>query len=152
MLKYLSASVIMVAILIVIASFTTIQPGDEKFKNLKVLPKDITDDQLDSVMDHFKVSLGVKCGFCHAMAADSSVKRHLDFASDAKPEKSRAREMLQMTAYLNTTYFNPDHSTKPDTIHTVMCFTCHRGIKEPEAKLLFPQLDSLMQLQHVKKN
>ncbi len=153
MLKYFSAILITVAIVFVTASFTTTPPVDDAFKNLKVLPKNITDEQLDSVMDHFKISLGVKCGFCHAQmaVADSTGRKHLDFASDAKEEKQTAREMYQMTAYLNATYFNPDHSTQPDTLHTVICYTCHRGSHEPEASKLFPQLDSLMQLDHKRK-
>ncbi len=60
--------------------------------------------------------------------------------------------MMRMTAYVNSNYFNPDHSSQPDTLHTVICYTCHRGNKEPGADMLFPQLDSLIRLQHVRKN
>ena len=151
MKKYFSVFFVLAAIIVITASFTLMPPADDEVGNLKVLPKNITDQQLDSVMDHFKLSLGVKCGFCHAQQKDTSADRHLDFASDEKPEKIRAREMLQMTAYLNATYFNPDHSTRPDTIHEVICYTCHRGGHDPGADMLFPQLDSLMMLQHQRK-
>ncbi len=60
MLKYLSTLAMAAVTVTVIASFTIITPYNEKFKNLKILPKDITKDQLDSVMDHFRGSLGVK--------------------------------------------------------------------------------------------
>ena len=52
---------------------------DGGFKNLKVLPKDITDEALDSVMGEFSISLGVRCNFCHARKSDTT-KRGLDFA------------------------------------------------------------------------
>ncbi len=116
------------------SSFSWKHPGGH-FKNLKVLPQDISKEQLDSIMDEFKFSLGVKCGFCHARFADTS-NHHLDFASDAKDEKLAAREMMKMTKHINGDYFNWMHSTMPDTIHTVRCYTCHRGNKQPES--VFP--------------
>jgi hypothetical protein len=53
-----------------------------KAKNLKVLPKNISKEKLDTIMDGFKDALGVKCGHCHAAQKDNP--RKLDFASDAK--------------------------------------------------------------------
>ena len=150
MFRYIFTLGIIIAIMGLSASFTTIMEDDPGFKNLKILPKNITEEQLDSVMDSFKASLGVKCSFCHAMDPDTSKGRHFDFASDAKPAKEKAREMLQMTAYLNATYFNHNQSTRPDTLNTVICFTCHRGTKEPVASSLFTQLDSIMVEQHRK--
>ncbi|HTB32759.1 MAG TPA: c-type cytochrome [Bacteroidia bacterium] len=117
---------------------------DEGFKNLKVLPKNITDDQLDSVMGEFSISLGVRCGFCHARKADTT-KRGLDFPSDKKDEKNIARNMYKMTAYLNSTYFNWNNSTRPDTIHYVVCYTCHRGTHEPDSKVFLHIIDSTEQ-------
>ena len=149
MKKYSTVIVIIILIVISASSFISSPPVNHEFQNLQVLPKDITEDQLDSVMDHFKASLGVKCDFCHAGGLiDSSGRRHLDLVSDAKEEKLMAREMLKMTAYINATYFNFNNSTRPDTIHTVICYTCHRGSHEPEASNLFPQLDSIMQSGH----
>ena len=150
MFRYIFTLGIIIAIMGLSASFITIMEDDPGFKNLKILPKNITEEQLDSVMESFKASLGVKCSFCHAMDPDTSKGRHFDFASDAKPAKEKAREMLQMTAYLNATYFNPHQSTRPDTLNTIICFTCHRGTKEPVASSLFPQLDSIMVEQHRK--
>lgn len=115
---------------------------DDGFKNLKVLPKDISDDELDSVMHEFSISLGVHCNFCHARKEDTT-KKGLDFASDKKDEKNIAREMFKMTAYLNSNYFNWNHSTKPDTIHFIVCYTCHRGTHEPDAKVFLKQIDSI---------
>lgn len=150
MFRYLFTLALIISIMGISAAFTTVPSDDPGFQNLKILPGNITEEQLDSVMDGFKASLGVKCTFCHAMDPDTSKGRHLDFASDAKPEKERAREMMQMTAYLNTTFFNPDHSDRPDTLNTILCFTCHRGTKEPKASTLFGQLDSIIEMQHRK--
>ena len=99
------------------------------FKNLQVLPKDISKDSLDKIMDGFKAALGVKCGFCHAF--DTTTKK-MDFASDKKEEKGIARYMMKMTAGINSTYFNFEKSDRPDTITTVKCKTCHRGNPHPD--------------------
>ncbi len=101
-------------------------PGN--WKNLKVLPQDISKDSLDAIMDHFKASLGVKCNFCHAAGSNG----RLDFASDEKPEKDIARYMMKMTSDINKNYFNFNKSPMPDTIRVVSCYTCHNGNPHPE--------------------
>ena len=91
---------------IIFQAFTTSQ--EPHFKNLKVLPKDISGKGLDSVMHHFTAALGVKCNFCHEKRADDEHK--LDFASDEKPEKRIARKMMLMSIDLNKNYFrNMEH-------------------------------------------
>lgn len=100
-----------------------------KPKNLKVLPKNITRNELDSVMKHWKDALGVKCGHCHS-PSESNPKR-LDFASDAKPQKDVARKMYKMTRSLNRKYF-AEHSA---LVNRVACNTCHRGQTEPQDQL-----------------
>jgi hypothetical protein len=112
---------------------------EEAFKNLKILPKDISEKSLDSVMGHFSISLGVKCNFCHA---PDSAKKHLNFPSDEKEEKNTARDMFRMVSYINTNFFNDQHSDRPDTIHTVVCYTCHRGGHEPDSKVFLALIDS----------
>ena len=46
--------VIMVSLFMVIGIAATKPPEDHKFKNLKILPKNITMEQLDKVMDSYK--------------------------------------------------------------------------------------------------
>lgn len=99
------------------------------FKNLQVLPKNISKDSLDKIMDGFKAALGVKCGFCHAF--DSTTKK-LNFASDEKEEKGIARYMIKMTRSIDSTFFNFEKSTRPDTITVVKCETCHHGNPHPD--------------------
>ncbi len=106
------------------------QPETRKYVNLKVLPKDISKDELDSVMDGFKGALGVKCGFCHAPRKDDP--KRLDFASDAKEEKETARMMMKMTAKLNKKYFHVKDANVPNAVLAVNCITCHRGNTDPK--------------------
>lgn len=101
---------------------------EPKAKNLKVLPKNISKEELDKVMDDFKLALGVRCSHCHAPMKDNP--RKMDFASDEKPEKETARKMMHMTAKINKKYF---HTTLQEgkTITQIACATCHNGKAEP---------------------
>ena len=101
---------------------------DEKFKNLKVLPKDISPEDLRATMGQFTRALGVRCGACHAPRKDGG--QGLDFALDDKPEKKTARVMLQMVHDINDKYISTleDHSNPPIQ---VQCITCHHGITHP---------------------
>ncbi len=119
----------------------TDQPKPHEFENLQVLPENISEEKLDSIMDAFKFSLGVKCGFCHAKNEET---QKLDFPSDANPHKDIARKMLRMTAYLNANFFNDEQSTQTDTLRKVVCYTCHRGTKEPDADAFIMHIDSLI--------
>jgi hypothetical protein len=109
------------------------RPSDDKKPklNLKVLPKNISHEELGKIMGAWKDALGVKCGFCHAPSADSSSHK-LDFASDAKPEKDIARHMYRMTGKINKKYFSFEKDDKGAMIAAVSCMTCHRGSPHPE--------------------
>lgn len=115
--------------LFIAVSFAFTKEAPPRYKNLKVLPKDITKEQMDSVMHHFTGSLGVKCNFCHAFNAQ---EKKLDFASDEKPEKHTAREMLKMTQKLNKKYFHIKNSKSLTADLEVTCFTCHNGNEHPK--------------------
>src|SRR2546423_2823274 len=115
---------------------------DTLFKNLQILPKDITKDSLDKVMHGFNEALGVKCFFCHVHEGND-FKAGWKFDSDDKPEKNTARYMLKMTAGINATYFNIDSSSRPDTIQAIKCVTCHRGIPHPDAEGIGEQMKTI---------
>jgi Photosynthetic reaction centre cytochrome C subunit len=125
--------VMVVSLFIVFGIAATKPPEAPKYKNLKILPKDISKEDLDKVMDSFKAALGVKCSFCHAPSKDSTQKWP-DFASDDKPEKGIARKMLKMTAKINKKYFSYNKNEQGQTIAAVECMTCHRGSPHPEIK------------------
>jgi hypothetical protein len=101
-----------------------------EFHNLKVLSPNITHDELIATMRGFSRSLGTRCEHCHVVTA-TQPKQVLDFASDAKPEKSVARTMILMTRNINGQYIStlPRHEETPQT---VSCSTCHRGHTTPE--------------------
>src|SRR5262245_34304324 len=107
----------------------TLAQEQPQFKNLKVLPKDISENELRAVMGQFTRALGVRCDYCHAAKPG---EQRLDFSLDDKPEKKTARVMLQMTHELNEKYISTleDHSDPPIN---VQCATCHRGIAHPRA-------------------
>src|ERR1700682_868811 len=76
-----------------------------EFKNLKILPQNITHDELIATMRTFARSLGVKCDHCHVALPEGS-REHFDFASDAKPEKATARVMMRMTRNANVEFLS----------------------------------------------
>ena len=100
------------------------------FKNLKVLPQNITHDELEATMHGFTRGLGVHCDHCHARINE----RELDFASDEKPEKNTARLMLQMTRDLNARYISKVNAHG----NAVTCATCHRGESVPQEETDLP--------------
>lgn len=74
-----------IAIITITAFTTTNQQQGPKPTNLKVLPKNISNEELEKTMKAFNVALGVKCGHCHA--PKSNGEKGLDFASDSKKKK-----------------------------------------------------------------
>jgi Photosynthetic reaction centre cytochrome C subunit len=98
----------------------------QKVRNLKVLPADISEQRLDSIMQTYNVALGVKCDFCHVKSAMWNVNG-LDYAADTEPMKENAREMMRMTIEINKNNFYFDKKKEPYLLRTVTCKTCHRG-------------------------
>src|SRR5579864_3345168 len=125
--------VISVFSLTVIGSVAAIEPAKEPasaFKNLKVLPKNISQKQLSVIMvDQFQDELGVSCNFCHAENKDTHKP---DYASDEKPEKQIARLMMRMTNRINKKYFSLRHAMTGDSTSVVTCGTCHQRKPQPE--------------------
>jgi len=102
-----------------------------EFHNLRVLPPNITHDELIATMRGFARSLGTRCNHCHVSNPPGS-KEEFDFASDAKPEKMAARTMLMMTRNINANYVS---KVDPHG-QTVTCFTCHRGHTTPQLQVV----------------
>lgn len=106
------------------------KPADGHYKNLQVLPRDITEAAMNKIMvGEFEDALGVSCGFCHAPNKDGN---DLDFASDVKPEKQIGRQMLRMTLSLNHDYFKIDSPMIGTANIVVTCNTCHKGNTFPD--------------------
>ncbi len=92
--------------------------SNDGFKNLKILPKDISKDSLMALMKGYNQALGVKCNHCHTM----------DKSSDDKHEKEIARHMIKLTNELNAKEFAPIGEQYAQAIE---CATCHRGSTKP---------------------
>jgi len=98
-----------------------------QFHNLRVLPPNITHDELISTMRGIARSLGTKCNHCH-VANPPGAAEEFDFPNDSKPEKNVARSMLRMVRNINGEYISKVNAHG----QTVTCFTCHRGHTVPE--------------------
>ncbi|WP_446745519.1 c-type cytochrome [Silvibacterium acidisoli] len=132
-----AASLVLTASLFSFAAFAQGPPagGGEhhgpppKPTNLKVFPKDIDPEELMKHMHAYTHDLGVKCTFCHV---GDEKTHHMNFASDAKPDKEIARTMIAMTMEINKKYLSTinDPDAKPEN-KVVTCGTCHRGNTMP---------------------
>ncbi len=100
MMKILTVSGCFIALILMSFAITKAEP---QYKNLKILPKNTTKKQMDSVMHHFTSSLGVKCNHCHQYNAE---QKSMDFVTDANEHKGIARQMMKMTQKLNKKYFH----------------------------------------------
>lgn len=124
--------VVLILIASVIVGMSAIKPEKPIHENLKVLPKDISNDDLDSVMAGFEKALGVGCDFCHAKSRKNPSE--LDFASDDKPEKEITRKMMKLTEMINKDFFDYSIIYKADELLAVTCNTCHDGFARPDLK------------------
>lgn len=102
-----------------------------KQRNLKILPADITDEKLDSLMITYNKGLGVTCDFCHVQEVKNG-DTTLNFASDDNPVKEEARRMIRLTIDINQKYFNYDSKIHPAYLTRISCNTCHKGNAYPE--------------------
>jgi hypothetical protein len=90
-----------------------------EFKNLQVLPKTISKDELKSYMKAQAKALGVECDYCHEVP---------DMASDKNEKKLIARKMIQMTNDINDKWLK---GMKEADKNKVTCATCHQGHEQP---------------------
>jgi hypothetical protein len=79
--------------------------------NLKVL----TAENVEITMQNITFALGVRCIDCHDVT---------DLSLDTKPQKLKARMMLEMVRDINAKF--GDGKTH------VTCWTCHRGSTQPQ--------------------
>ena len=98
----------------------------KKVRNLKVLPKDISDPMLDSIMQTYNKALGVNCNFCHTPDNGVSVADSVNYALDYSM-KENARRMMRLNIEINRTYFYYDTASRPEYLKVITCKTCHQG-------------------------
>ena len=99
--------------------------------NLKVLPKDLTGDQVHDIMHKWEADLGAECNTCHTVDPTKNSPNGrpvLNYADDSKKEKATARLMVTMVEDINKNYVGKvENSGAP-----VTCGTCHRGHVTPQ--------------------
>lgn len=128
-IKKLTVAALLLSFVGVFGAFIP-QEQAPKPQNLKVLPKNMTIDEVKEVMKGFNAALGVKCDFCHVSSAADPTK--LDFASDENHHKDVARKMLRMVSKINKKYFK-GHAEEGKM--AVTCATCHNGQKHPKTTI-----------------
>ena len=98
-------------------------------QNLQVL-EGVAGPELGQVMRSFAIGLGVRCTHCH-VGEEGQPLTTFDFASDAKPNKEIAREMIRMTQAIDATMTAVKKPAREKA--SVQCVTCHRGEALPPA-------------------
>lgn len=126
--KTIITSTLIISSTIVMFAFTPAQQ-QQGLKNIKTLPSTMTYHEVDSLMDEYKVALGVKCNYCHAPQKDNP--RRMDPASDENPRKEIARSMIRMTMEMNKKYISLLPHSDTNKVQLVTCNTCHRGVPVP---------------------
>ena len=104
----------------------------EEFNNLQVLPEDIDQRQLMSIMRANALGLGVRCWHCH-VGEEGMPFSEYDFESDEKPAKRKARFMLEMVQHLNEERLPglSEVAERAEPAVEITCYTCHRGLPVP---------------------
>jgi len=87
-------------------------------------------------MQRVAAALGVTCDYCHAGRGGSTSPA---VTSTGKPRLAVAREMIDMTAALNTSIQAATGKPANENV-AVQCITCHRGVSIPR-----PLTDILLQ-------
>lgn len=101
-----------------------------QYKNLKVLPQDISQAELRAMMGEFARGLGVRCEYCHVRTESPTADHAQEFSLDDKPTKLKAREMMKMVRDINGKYLATlEHRADPPI--KVECVTCHHGAPQP---------------------
>jgi len=127
-----------VLVLVLVAIFSLVDPAVGqtpqaawKGENLQFFPKDITRERLTQRMREFSLSLNVRCQYCHT-GGDGVSFEGVNFASDDKPAKVKARAMLRMVDQLNSAVL-PQLPARAEPRVDVDCVTCHHGLALPKS-------------------
>jgi len=123
------------------AGIAATTPTQEKpvWKNLKVIPKNTDEEQMERIMYKYTRQLSVTCIYCHPPTKPGVIPKDVDFASEENPKKLITRDMMRMTDKLNKKYFGykNDYSMNSFAEAVITCNTCHRGVHKPTNIKLF---------------
>ncbi|HWK88666.1 MAG TPA: c-type cytochrome [Longimicrobium sp.] len=96
------------------------EPAEQVFDSIRAF-RGVPAERMVRAMGRFGGALGVTCGHCHVRG---------NFASEEKPEKQIARDMMAMVRTINDTLLARIPDLKSDN-PSVGCTTCHRGQPRP---------------------
>jgi tetratricopeptide (TPR) repeat protein len=121
-------------------------------RNLQVLPKDMSQEDLVALMRQFCAALSVGCRYCHVevtprlLSAEEAAAQPApappaagrgrgftptDFAADDKRQKQTARLMIALVNDINARLAASIRKPPADLVR-VQCATCHRGVTNPQ--------------------
>jgi photosynthetic reaction center cytochrome c subunit len=104
------------------------EPAGTVFKNVKLL-KDMPAGEFLKNMDvNYGRGLGMTCGNCHVIG---------QYDGDTRKNKRIARQMQEMTNYINTSQL-PNVKELDDDYPKVTCVMCHLGSGHPKATMAVP--------------
>jgi hypothetical protein len=101
----------------------------DEIKNLTVLPKETSVDDVMKIMKAWNTALNVDCVFCHVGQVGKPLST-FDFASDGKKRKEASRIMLRAVMDMNEKF-----KTIGDEPPEVSCATCHKRSRHVDDKL-----------------
>ncbi len=123
--------VAIIALLLAVPALAQTPQAPWKGENLLFFPSDISRERLTQRMREFSFALNVRCQYCHA-GGDGVSFEGVNFASDEKPAKVKARAMLRMMDQLNHQVL-PQLASRAEPRVEVECATCHRGMALPKS-------------------
>jgi Photosynthetic reaction centre cytochrome C subunit len=94
--------------------------------NIKALSKDLSAEDLRTLMHSYTKAIGAPCGYCHE---ENTQTKKMDFASDANPMKDTARLMIRMTNDINNRYLAQLGDRR--YAEPLTCGNCHQGHTSP---------------------
>jgi tetratricopeptide (TPR) repeat protein len=121
---------VLLASMLLLATPLLAQNGPpDSLVNTKVIPRDTPVTEVIAIMRSITGQLGVRCTDCHVGTEEQELWT-LDFASDEKEMKRKARVMMEMVKAINDEHL-PRLAAFDAQGLEVTCFTCHRGARLP---------------------
>jgi photosynthetic reaction center cytochrome c subunit len=105
------------------------EPAGTVFKNVKLLKQMPAGEFLKNMDVNYGRGLGMSCGNCHVLAK---------YDDDTRKNKRVAREMQEMTDYINTVRLTSIKELDEDHV-SVTCVTCHGGSQSPRVTMPVPK-------------
>ena len=109
------------------------EPAGTVFKNVKLLKEMPAGEFLKNMDVNYGRGLGMGCGNCHVIG---------QYDGDTRKNKRVAREMQEMTTYINSVRLAQIKELDEDYVK-VTCVTCHAGSGHPKDTMAVPAPSTL---------